>query len=148
MSVHGAPCVLAGALLAFLIDILASNDLGGFKKSYSFAFCSCHTCIVTRDTLQLLVLNFNCGYTETDKPVPILKTQFGHLDLKWCYFLVFYLPFLLGDKYQKIMTLTYMVVSLPLFPSRYDHFGYSPKQYLLFVVILYSTHKGSLLIWI
>ena len=48
---HGTPCVLRGALLAFLADNLASNDLGGFKKSFSFAFRSCRTCFVTKDTL-------------------------------------------------------------------------------------------------
>lgn len=51
ISVHGVPRQFKGALLAFLADNLAANDLGGFKKSFSFSFRCCRTCLVTRDTL-------------------------------------------------------------------------------------------------
>lgn len=50
LSVQGIPRMFKGALLTFLADNLASNDLGGFKKSFSFIFHSCRTCFVTRDT--------------------------------------------------------------------------------------------------
>lgn len=48
---HGIIRTFKGALLAFLGDNLASNDLGGFKKSFSFSFRCCRTCFVTRHTL-------------------------------------------------------------------------------------------------
>ena len=53
LSLHvcGVQRTFRGALLAFLGDNLASNDLGGFKKSFSFSFRCCRTCFVTRDTL-------------------------------------------------------------------------------------------------
>ena len=43
VSVHGMPRQFKGVLLAFLADNLAANDLGGFKKSFSFSFCCCRT---------------------------------------------------------------------------------------------------------
>ena len=46
----GTTHVFKGALIAFLADNLASNDLGGFKKSFSFSFRYCHTCLSTRDS--------------------------------------------------------------------------------------------------
>ena len=49
--VHGSLRQFKGALLAFLADNLAANDLGGFKKSFSFSFRCCRTCLVTQDTL-------------------------------------------------------------------------------------------------
>ena len=36
LSVGGVARMFKGALLAFLADNLASNELGGFKKSFSF----------------------------------------------------------------------------------------------------------------
>lgn len=59
-----------GALLAFLADNLAANDLGGFKKSFSFSFRSCRTCLVTRDTLTS---SFNSSGFE-------LRTEDKHLE--------------------------------------------------------------------
>ena len=41
-----------GALLAFLADNLACNDLGGFKKSFSFSFRCCRSCLVTKDSIR------------------------------------------------------------------------------------------------
>ena len=41
-----------GALLTFLADSLASNQLGGFKKSFSFAFRWCRTCLVSKNSLS------------------------------------------------------------------------------------------------
>ena len=38
--------------MVFLADNLASNDLGGFKKSFSFAFRCCRTCLVTQNSLS------------------------------------------------------------------------------------------------
>jgi len=52
VDIGGVQETLKGALLAVLADNLASNDLGGFKKSFSFAFRSCRTCLVTKDTLS------------------------------------------------------------------------------------------------
>ena len=52
LSVHDVPRTFKGALLAFLADNLASNEVGGFKKSFSFAFRSCRTCLVTNDSLS------------------------------------------------------------------------------------------------
>ena len=49
--VHGSLRQFKGALLTFLTDNLAANDLGGFKKSFSFSFRCCRTCLVTQDTL-------------------------------------------------------------------------------------------------
>ena len=44
--------VYKSALLAFLADNLASNDLGGFKKSFSFSFWCCCTSLATQDTMH------------------------------------------------------------------------------------------------
>ena len=50
IPVHGVPRQIKGSLLAFLADNLAANDLGGFKKSFSFSFRWCRTCLVTQRT--------------------------------------------------------------------------------------------------
>lgn len=42
--------IYKGALLAFLADNLASNDLGGFKLSFSFSFRSCRSCLATQES--------------------------------------------------------------------------------------------------
>lgn len=42
--------ILRTFLLAFLADNLASNDLGGFKMSFSFSFRCCRTCLATKDS--------------------------------------------------------------------------------------------------
>ena len=47
VTINGTPKTFKGALLAFLGDNLAMNDLGGFKKFFSFSFRSCRTCLVT-----------------------------------------------------------------------------------------------------
>ena len=52
VNICGGVRKFKGALIAFLADNLASNDLGGFKKSFSFSFRSCRACLVTRDTLS------------------------------------------------------------------------------------------------
>ena len=52
VSINGSSQTFKGSLLAFLGDNLASNDIGGFKKSFSFAFRSCRTCLATKDTLS------------------------------------------------------------------------------------------------
>ena len=52
INVDGITKLYKGALLAFLADNLASNDLGGFKKSFSFAFRICRTCLATETTLS------------------------------------------------------------------------------------------------
>ena len=46
----GTTRTFKGALAVFLADNLASNDLGGFKKSFSFAFRYCRTCLCTRES--------------------------------------------------------------------------------------------------
>lgn len=48
----GCEQIFKGALLAFLADNLASNFLGGFKLSFTFAFRSCRTCLVTTAKLS------------------------------------------------------------------------------------------------
>lgn len=52
VSIHGAHRVFKGALLAFLADNLASNELGGFKLSFSFSFRCCRTCLVVHDDMS------------------------------------------------------------------------------------------------
>lgn len=52
VNIGGMQQTFKGALLAVLADDLASNDLGGFKKSFSFSFRYCRTCLVTQDTLS------------------------------------------------------------------------------------------------
>jgi len=59
ITVDGVQQTYKGALLAFLADNLASNDLGGFKLSFSFAFRFCRKCLVTTPTLA-------SGYTDDD----------------------------------------------------------------------------------
>lgn len=49
---NGVSKIYKGALLTFLADNLAANDLGGFKKSFSFSFRCCRTCLVTKNTLS------------------------------------------------------------------------------------------------
>ena len=51
VPIDGMNQVFKGALLVFLADNLASHDLGGFKKSFSFAYRSCRTCLVTQNSL-------------------------------------------------------------------------------------------------
>ena len=53
----GTQKIYKGALLAFLADNLASNELGGFKLSFSFTFRFCRTCLVTTPSLA-------SGYTD------------------------------------------------------------------------------------
>lgn len=52
VTVSGVQRTFKGALIAFLADNLASNDLGGFKKSFSFAFRSCRSCLATRESFR------------------------------------------------------------------------------------------------
>ena len=65
VSVNGTSRVFKGALLAFLADNLASNDLGGFKKSFSFSFRCCRTCLATRDTLSSHYISDNYEMRST-----------------------------------------------------------------------------------
>ncbi len=59
ITVNGVEKTFKGALLAFLADNLASNQLGGFKLSFSFAFRFCRTCLVTTPTLS-------SGFTDSE----------------------------------------------------------------------------------
>ena len=52
VCVKGANRVFKGALLAFLADNLASNELGGFKLSFSFSFHCCRTCLVVHEDMS------------------------------------------------------------------------------------------------
>lgn len=52
VSSNGVPRTFKGTLLAFLGDNLASNGIGGFKKSFSFSFRCCRTCLATKTTLS------------------------------------------------------------------------------------------------
>ena len=51
VSIDGCNRVFKGGLLTFLADNLASNQLGGFKQSFSFAFRWCRTCLVSSNSL-------------------------------------------------------------------------------------------------
>ena len=44
--------VFKGALLAFMADNLASNELGGFKLSFSFSFNCCRTYLVVNEDMS------------------------------------------------------------------------------------------------
>ena len=46
VPVHCVPREFRRALLAFLADNLAANNVGGFKKSFSFSFHWCQKCLV------------------------------------------------------------------------------------------------------
>jgi hypothetical protein len=52
ICVKGANRVFKGALLAFLADNLASNELGGFKLSFSFSYRCCRTCLVVDEDMS------------------------------------------------------------------------------------------------
>ena len=52
LTIDGVDRTFKGALLTMLADNLASNQLGGFKQSFSFAFRSCRTCLVTHNSLS------------------------------------------------------------------------------------------------
>lgn len=66
VPIDGVSRTFKGALLVFVADNLASNDLGGFKKSFSFAFRCCRTCLVTENSLSS---SFNSeAYQSRDKP--------------------------------------------------------------------------------
>ena len=43
--------IFKGALLTFLADNLAANELGGFKLSFSFSFRYCRFCLMPKDAL-------------------------------------------------------------------------------------------------
>ena len=46
VTINGIQRQFKGALLTFLADNLGSNELGGFKLSFSFSFRYCRTCMV------------------------------------------------------------------------------------------------------
>ena len=48
VTVKGSQRLFKGALLAFLGDNLAMNELGGFKRSFSMLFRYCRTCMLPR----------------------------------------------------------------------------------------------------
>jgi len=50
-EMEGTSKTVKGALRAFLADNLASNKLGCLKKSFSFAFRWCSTCLVTTNSI-------------------------------------------------------------------------------------------------
>ena len=52
VTISGVQRTYKGALLMFLADNLASNDLGGFKMSFSFSFRSCRSCLATRESYR------------------------------------------------------------------------------------------------
>ena len=49
---NGAEKLYKGALVAFLVDNLASHTVGGFKQSMSFARHFCRSCMATKDESQ------------------------------------------------------------------------------------------------
>lgn len=50
VEINGILHTFVGGLLCFLADNAASNAIGGFKESFSFAFCFCRTCMATRNS--------------------------------------------------------------------------------------------------
>ena len=52
VCVKGANRVFKGALLAFLAGNLASNELGGFKLSFSFSFRCCRMCLLVHEDMS------------------------------------------------------------------------------------------------
>jgi hypothetical protein len=52
ITVNEVSRTFRGALLTLLADNLGSNDIGGFKKSFSFSYRFCRTCLVTKDSLS------------------------------------------------------------------------------------------------
>ena len=73
VTVHGVTHTFKGALLTFVADNLASNDLGGFKKSFSFSYRFCRTCLVTQNTLSSHFTSDS--YTNQD-----MQSHLGHID--------------------------------------------------------------------
>ena len=51
VCIDGSERLFKGALLTFLADNLASNELGGFKLSFSFSFRFCRTCLIKHDEI-------------------------------------------------------------------------------------------------
>ena len=51
VSFQGHEEVFKGALLTFLADNLAANELGGFKLSFSFSYRYCRCCMMPREKL-------------------------------------------------------------------------------------------------
>ena len=70
---NGSTRLFKGALLAFLADNLASNDLGGFKKSFSFSFRVCRTCLVTTNSLSR-------GTLSSDFELRSLESHLKHIE--------------------------------------------------------------------
>lgn len=52
VCINGVERLYKGALLTFLADNLASNELGGFKLSFSFSFRFCRTCLTKYDEIS------------------------------------------------------------------------------------------------
>ena len=51
LNFQGKQQTFKGALIAFLADNLASNELGGFKLNFSFSYRSCRTCLITNSDM-------------------------------------------------------------------------------------------------
>jgi len=69
VEMEGTSKTIKGALLAFLAYNLASNELGGLKKSFSCAFHWCRTCLVTTNSIF-------CSFVSHDFE---LRTSGAHL---------------------------------------------------------------------
>ena len=135
-----------GALLTFLADNLASNDLGGFKKFLFF----CRTCLVTHDTLSSYFtselytnrdMNTHLAYideVEGDNTGHYSKTYMGSIEDH--HYLAFHLSICglahdamhdilkgLAPLEVKLLLLHYVVFSLADFNSQLlnFNFGYS-----------------------
>ena len=65
VSINDRTHCYKGSLLAFLGDTPASHLVGGFKKSVSFAYRPCRTCMATPDTLKV---NFNSKMFKNRNP--------------------------------------------------------------------------------
>ena len=71
---NGSMQTFKGALLTLLADNLAAKDIGGFKKSLSFAFRCCRTCLVTKGALS-------SKYTSEDVELRNATNHATHISL-------------------------------------------------------------------
>ena len=65
--INGVERTFRGGLLMCLGDNLASNALGGFKESFSFAFRFCRTCYITNTTYKALSNSAELDLRSDDK---------------------------------------------------------------------------------
>ena len=55
LQTNGIANHFCGTVVAFLVDTLASHEIGGFKVGVGFALRKCRICLATQDTKQTKV---------------------------------------------------------------------------------------------